>query len=103
MKTLDSILENVPHVVAACVVLQNTCEMYGDMCLAEWNDRTAPDPPILDNVSINRQDDEGNVGNAIMKFLSTTSIYLAGITGITNSYSLQLLLEQKVQYMYIFC
>ena len=74
LKRLDFNLENVPHVVAACVVLHNTCEMYGDMCLAEWINHIAPDPPTLDNVSINRQDDGANVRNAIMKFLSTTSI-----------------------------
>ena len=72
LKRLDFNLENVSHVVAPCVVLHNTCEMYGDTCLAEWTDHTAPDPPISDNVSIIQEDDGANVCNAIMKFLSTT-------------------------------
>ena len=42
LKRLDFKLENVPHVVAACVVLHNMCEMFGDHCLEEWTHRDDP-------------------------------------------------------------
>ena len=29
-------IDNVPHVVAACVVLHNTCETLGDRCQDDW-------------------------------------------------------------------
>ncbi|XP_062523298.1 uncharacterized protein LOC134197960 [Corticium candelabrum] len=36
LKRLDLKLENVGNVVAACVVLHNLCEMFGDHCSEEW-------------------------------------------------------------------
>ena len=33
---MDFALENVPNVVAACVILHNLCEMYGDHFQSEW-------------------------------------------------------------------
>ena len=33
---MDYHTENVPDVVAACVVLHNVCEMFGDECQSEW-------------------------------------------------------------------
>ena len=36
LKRLDFALENVPNVVAACVILHNLCEMYGDHFQPEW-------------------------------------------------------------------
>ena len=36
LKRMDFVLENVPNVVAACVVLHNLCEMYGDHFEFEW-------------------------------------------------------------------
>ena len=33
---MNFVLENVPNVVAACVVLHNLCEMYGDHFESEW-------------------------------------------------------------------
>ena len=29
-------IDSVPHVVAACVVLHNTCETLGDRCQDDW-------------------------------------------------------------------
>ena len=40
LEEADFKLENVPHVVSACVVLYNMCEMYGDNWLTEWTDHT---------------------------------------------------------------
>ena len=36
LKRMDFALENVPNVVAACVILHNLCEMYGDQFQSEW-------------------------------------------------------------------
>lgn len=36
LKRMDFALENVPNVVAACVILHNLCEMYGDHFQSEW-------------------------------------------------------------------
>ena len=36
LKRLDFKLDNVANVVAACVVLHNMCEIYGDPYLQEW-------------------------------------------------------------------
>ena len=36
LKRMDFVLENVPNVVAACVILHNFCEMYGDYFQSEW-------------------------------------------------------------------
>ena len=36
LKRMDFALENVPSVVAACVILHNFCEMYGDHFQSEW-------------------------------------------------------------------
>lgn len=36
MKRMDFKLENIPAVIATCVVLHNVCEMYGDNFSDEW-------------------------------------------------------------------
>ena len=36
MKRIDLHMSNVPHVVAACAVLHNICEISGDHCLTDW-------------------------------------------------------------------
>ena len=33
---MDFMLENVPNVVAACVILHNICEVLGDHFQSEW-------------------------------------------------------------------
>ena len=48
LKCLDFKLDNVANVVAACVVLHNMCEIYGDPYLQEWtaeehHDSSAPE------------------------------------------------------------
>ena len=45
LKQPDCKLENVTQVVAACVVLHNICEMFGDHCLPEWT-HNQDNPPI---------------------------------------------------------
>jgi len=42
LKRLDYNIANVPNVVAACVVLHNMCEMFGDHCTDEWVYHKAP-------------------------------------------------------------
>ena len=36
LKRMDYHIDNVPHVVAACVVLHNICETLGDRCQDDW-------------------------------------------------------------------
>ena len=36
LKRMDFALENVPNVVAACVILHNLCVMYRNHFQAEW-------------------------------------------------------------------
>ena len=36
LKRIDYHIDNVPHVVAACVVLHNICETLGDRCQDNW-------------------------------------------------------------------
>lgn len=43
LKRLDLKLENIPHIVASCIVLHNMCELYGDNCLDEWTDPSVDD------------------------------------------------------------
>ena len=33
---MDFMLENVPNIVAQCVILCNMCEMFGDHFKSEW-------------------------------------------------------------------
>ena len=33
---MDNDTENIPDFVAACIVLHNVCEMFGDECQREW-------------------------------------------------------------------
>lgn len=71
LKWLDIKLHNVPHVVAACVILHNVCETYGDMCLDEWADHTPLDSAASAITSSNYQDDGANIRNAIATHLSS--------------------------------
>jgi hypothetical protein len=43
LKRMDFKLENVPHVVSACNVLHNMCELYGDNFLEEWTAHSSTD------------------------------------------------------------
>ena len=36
LKRMDFMLENVPNIVATCVILHNICEMFGDHFQSEW-------------------------------------------------------------------
>ena len=38
---MDLELENVPYVVAVCIVLHNICELKKDNYLEEWTDSTS--------------------------------------------------------------
>lgn len=72
LKRLDFKLENVPHVVSACVVLHNMCEMYGDNCLTDWMDHTPPDIPIPVTTSTPSGTNGASIiRDAIMQHLST--------------------------------
>ena len=51
LKRMDFKLEIAPHVVSACIVLHNMCELYGDNFLEEWTAHPSTDsitpPPAL--------------------------------------------------------
>ena len=54
LKTIDLHMSNVPHVVAACAVLHNIHEIFGDHCLTDWivgDDSSMP----LNSMAINPQ------------------------------------------------
>lgn len=36
LKRIDSKLDNVPCIIASCIVLHNLCEMYSDHCSEDW-------------------------------------------------------------------
>ena len=71
LKRMDFKLENVPHVVSACIVMHNMCELYGDNCLEEWSDcssttdSTTPSPAASSMVSSEASD----IRDAIMQHL----------------------------------
>ena len=43
LKRMDFKLEYIPHVVSACIVLHNMCELYGDNFLEEWTAHPSTD------------------------------------------------------------
>ena len=51
LKCMDHQLENVPIVVAACVVLHNMCEMFGDNCREEWVHHEEPSVEQLTSIT----------------------------------------------------
>ena len=73
MKRMDFKLENVPHVVSACIVMHNMCELYGDNCLEEWSDcssttdTTTPSPTASSMTS----NEASDIREAIMQHLSS--------------------------------
>lgn len=73
LKRLDFKLESVPHIVSACVVLHNICELYGDNYLSEWTDHTSADATILPSPPSTSGSDLANtICDAIMQHLSNT-------------------------------
>ena len=71
LKRLDFKLQNVPHVVSACVVLHNICEMYGDNCFSEWVDST-PNISLPPATASSETNDSSSIRDAIMQYLTNT-------------------------------
>ena len=69
LKRMDFKLENVPHVVAACVVLHNICELYGDSCPEEWASTRVP-PRIPSTGLTTAQTVASTIRDAIARHLS---------------------------------
>ena len=68
LKRLDFALENVPNVVAACVILHNLCEMYGDHFQPEWElDNTVVDTDTSHTTGISET--ASSVRNALSQYL----------------------------------
>ena len=71
LKRMDFKLKNVTNIVAACVVLHNMCEQFGDQFLEEWATHEENTPPIPSHGSSSHGSaDASNIRNAIMKYLS---------------------------------
>ena len=71
LKRQDFNLQNIPHVVLACIVLHNMCEMYGDNCLPEWVDNTPQDMPIP-VTTVPASTTDASIRDAIMQYLINT-------------------------------
>ena len=67
LKRLDFKLDNVANVVAACVVLHNMCEMYGDLCLQEWTYEEQPNPTAVMASSSTSESNASQVRDAIVR------------------------------------
>lgn len=74
LKRLDVKLNNVPHIVAACIVLHNLCETAGDVFLAEWTQDIPSDPPnVVTTATSTGRQAGAPIRNAIARYFSTTS------------------------------
>ena len=71
LKRMDHQLENVPNVVATCVVLHNMCEMFGDNCREEWVHQE--EPSVAQPTSITSRYSETSatvIRNALKDFIN---------------------------------
>ena len=71
LKRLDFKLKNVANVVAACVVLHNMCEMFGDNFRHEWTDHEQQELPNPSSAAGHSGTDASNIRNAITQHLSS--------------------------------
>ena len=71
LKRMDFVLENVPNVVAACVVLHNLCEMYGDHFESEWelSERCEVEADTTTH-GTSRNESASSIRNALAQYLS---------------------------------
>ena len=70
MKRMDFKLENIPAVVATCVVLRSMCEMYGDNFCDEWAARQSAQSSSSGRATNARNDScSAVIRNAIKDYL----------------------------------
>lgn len=71
LKRLDVKLENIPSIVAACVVLHNLCKVFGDNCLQEWTSNEDVQEPTS-GATAGSTHTGNNIRDAIMQHLATS-------------------------------
>ena len=72
LKHLDYNIANVPNVVAACVLLHNMCEMFGDHCSDEWVYHEAPTATQASSIATSVRGASASViRDAIKNFISS--------------------------------
>ena len=57
---MDIHIDNVPHIVTACCVLHNFCEVHGDSFDEDWLQENAD----LDNTGTNSSSDDHHYGSS---------------------------------------
>ena len=68
---MDFMLENVPNIVATCVILHNICEMFGDHFQSEWElheEQQSETPTDLPQASRNQT--ASGIRDALAQYLS---------------------------------
>lgn len=71
-KRLDCKLANVPNIVAACAVLHNFCEQFGDACPLEWTQGQSQNSSSVHTSSstLGSSSSGSEIRDAIMRHLS---------------------------------
>ena len=67
---MDFALENVPNVVAACVILHNLCEMYGDHFQSEWELSEDCEVEVDASHATSRSQTASVIRNALAQYVS---------------------------------
>ena len=70
LKRMDFMLENVPNVVAACVILHNICEVFGDHFQSEWELLEGHNEIPADSSSTSRSQAASAIRDALTQYLS---------------------------------
>ena len=70
LKRMDFALENVPNAVAACVILHNLCEMYGDHFQSEWELREYYEVETDASHATTRSQTASDIRSALVQYLS---------------------------------
>ena len=70
LKRMDFMLENVPNVVAACVILHNICEVFGDHFQSEWELLEEHNEIPADSSSTSRSQAASAICDALTQCLS---------------------------------
>ena len=70
LKRMDFALENVPNIVAACIILHNLCEMYGDHFQSEWEVNEHTEAEMDTSRTSTRSQTASDIRTALTQYLS---------------------------------
>ena len=70
LKQMDFALENVPNIVAACIILHNLCEMYGDHFQSEWEVNEHTEAEMDTSRTSTRSQTASDIRTALTQYLS---------------------------------